>query len=246
MKSERSVPQIKRPVVWVTGASRGIGREVAKEFASIGCIVCLSGRSRQQLKSAVSQIIEKGGRAYAIPLDIKDLKSLANAHRTIVKSVGEVNVLVNNAGVTAFRSFVHTTPKEFENILQTNLLGHVYCAKAVVPGMIKAKGGYIINVISHAAMKTFTNSSAYAASKSGVFGWAKVVREELGAYNIKVVNVLPGATDTRMWSKKVRAKYSHRMMKPASIAETIVSIYQLPDDVVVDEIVLRPILGDLS
>jgi short-subunit dehydrogenase len=246
MKSKEVVPGPKRPVVWVTGASKGIGLEIAREFAAIGCHVCLSARSHRLLQSAAKDITRLGGRAYVIPCDISNLRSVINAHKLIVKTAGNVDVLVNNAGVTAFKPFIDTPLAEFESIIKTNLFGNVYGIKAVLPAMVKGKAGVIFNIISHAAVKTFTNSSAYAASKAGVLGLGRVLREELSGYNIKVINVLPGAVETDMWHKGVRKKYAHRMMNPKSVAEAVVKIYRFPGDVVADEVILRPILGDLS
>ena len=91
--------EIHRPVVWITGASRGIGSEVAKQFASIGCEVCLSGRNRRDLSSVADGIIRLGGRAYAFPCDMSKPQSVAAAANAIRRRVGEIDVLVNNAGI---------------------------------------------------------------------------------------------------------------------------------------------------
>ncbi|MFI5250988.1 MAG: SDR family oxidoreductase [Bacteroidota bacterium] len=246
MKRLRSELTPKRPVVWVTGASKGIGRAIAMEFASIGCQVCLSGRSRTLLNSAVKEIIKLGGKAISVPCDISDLKSVKAAHATIIKKAGDIDVLVNNAGITTFKPFVKTPPQEFEKIIKINLLGHIYCTKAVLPSMLRNKSGFIFNIISYAAIKTFGDSSAYTAAKAGMFGLGKVLREELREHNVKVINVLPGAVETKMWPAGVRRKYAGRMMKPESLAEVIVNIFRMPPDVVTDEIVLRPQMGDLK
>jgi short-subunit dehydrogenase len=246
MKNKKQEVIIHRPVVWVTGASRGIGREIAKQFAFLGCEVCLSARNKKDLASAVKEIIKLGGRAYSFPLDITQTKSIQTVHRQIQKKVGDVDVLVNNAGITSFKPFIDTPLKDFEKIISTNLIGQVACTKEALPSMVKRKEGWIFNIISMAAKKTFVNSTAYTASKAGMEGFGKVLREELKQYNIKVVNVFPGATSTGIWNPKVRVKYSYRMMKAKSVAEAILSVYQMPDDVVVDEIVVRPVLGDLS
>jgi len=237
---------IHRPVVWVTGASRGIGREIAKQFASIGCEVCLSSRDRKRLESAAEEIIKLGGRAHVFPLDVTNKKSIPSVVKQIQKKVGPVDVLINNAGITVFKTFVDTSLSEFKDIIQTNLNGPIECIKAIIPGMIKRKEGWIINIVSDAAIKTFEGSAAYSASKSGLLALGKVLREEVRKFNIKVVNVLPGAASTDIWDPKVRKRYSYRMMKAKSVAEAILSVYQMPDDVVVDEIVVRPVLGDLS
>ncbi|HEV8539272.1 MAG TPA: SDR family oxidoreductase [Bacteroidota bacterium] len=237
---------IHRPVVWVVGASRGIGREIARQFAFIGCDVCLSARSRKDLKAAVGEIASLGGRAYSFPCDITRQRSILSTARQIRKRFGDVDVLVNSAGITVFKTFLNTTPDEFRDILATNLYGPIVCTKAVLPTMVKRRRGWIFNILSNAAIKTFEGSAAYTAAKAGMHGLGRVLREELRASNVKVINVIPGATDTEMWSPRDRGKHGHRMMKAKSVAETVLSVFHMPDDIVVDEIVLRPMMGDIS
>jgi short-subunit dehydrogenase len=157
-----------------------------------------------------------------------------------------VDVLVNSAGITVFKTFLNTTPDEFRDILATNLYGPIVCTKAVLPTMVKRRRGWIFNILSNAAIKTFEGSAAYTAAKAGMHGLGRVLREELRASNVKVINVIPGATDTEMWSPRDRGKHGHRMMKAKSVAETVLSVFHMPDDIVVDEIVLRPMMGDIS
>ena len=237
---------LQRPVVWITGASRGIGFEIAKQFSFIGCNVCLSSRNLKQLKSATKEIIELGGRAHAFPLDVTVPKNIPSVVHKIEKEVGQIDVLVNNAGVTVFKTFNDTTLNEFRKIIETNLIGPIQCIKAVLPQMIRKKNGWIINIISDAAIKSIKGSSAYTASKSGLLALGDVLREEVRQFNIKVINVLPGATSTEIWHPKVRRKYEYRMMKAKSVAEAVLSVYQMPNDAVVDEMVIRPVLGDLN
>jgi short-subunit dehydrogenase len=238
--------RLHRPVVWVVGASRGIGREIAGRFAAFGCEVCLSSRNSTDLESAVRQIRRLGGRAHSFPCDIRKIKSVSSAGRRIRRDIGEIEVLVNNAGVTVFKTFLKTSLEEFSDILDTNLLGQIAAMKAVLPGMVRRNGGYIFNIISNAAIKTFEGSSAYTATKAGMLGLGKVLREEMRGHHVKIVNILPGATETRMWSAALRKLHSHRMMKASSVAAAVLAVYLMPDDVVVDEMVIRPILGDIG
>jgi short-subunit dehydrogenase len=246
MKTKPAVSEFHRPVVWVTGASRGIGKEIAKHFAFIGCEVCVSGRKIYALNAVVKEITKFGGRAYAFQMDVTNQRSVRAAYLKIYKKFGSVDVLVNNAGISSFKPFLDTTMKEFEAIIGTNLLGGISCIKEVLPAMAKRESGWIFNIISMVARKTYEASSAYTASKDGLLGLGKVLREELRRYNIKVVNVLPGATETDIWHPKVREKYAGRMMKPKSVAASVVAIFQMPPDLVVDEMVVRPIQGDLN
>ena len=239
------VIEIHRPVVVVMGASRGIGFEIAKQFASIGCEVCLCGRTKRELHRGVGEIVRLGGRARAYSCDVTVPASMLSVMKSIRKQIGEIDVLVNNAGVTAFKSFLDTTLKEFDEIIDTNLRGHIHCIKAVLPSMVKRNGGWIINIISTAAIKTFEHASAYTAAKAGMLGLAKVLREETRKHGVKVINILPGPTRTQMWSAANLKKHSRRMMNPKSVAEAVLAAYQMPDDVVVEEMVIRPVGGDL-
>lgn len=238
--------EIRRPVVWVVGASRGIGREIAKEFAALGFVVCATARSKTGLASLVSEVESTGGRILSVPCDITQSTELIRAHRLIAARHGGVDILVNNAGITVFRLFSDTTMKDVRSILETNLVAPAACAKLVLPFMTKQRSGMIINILSNAATTTFEGSAAYTASKAGLLGMMKVLREELRETGVKVVNVLPGATETEMWSEKARKKFAHRMMSARSVAEVVVSMYTQPDDVVVDEIVIRPQLGNID
>lgn len=246
MKRSPTPAQIRRPIVWVVGASRGIGREIAKQFAAIGAEVCLSGRNARELESAVKEITAVGGKARAFPCNISYPRSILTTVVRIQNRVGNVDVLVNNAGVTVFKPFLETSLSEFHQIFATNLEGQVTCLKAVLPSMVRRRKGWIITVHSTAAIATFTGSSAYTATKAGMHALTKVLREELRPHGIKVVNVLPGATDTAMWSREDRRRYAKRMMTPASVAEAVVAAYQMPHDLVVEELVVRPPLGDIG
>ena len=246
MAGRQTHVDVYRPVVWVVGASRGIGREIARQFAIIGCRVCLSGRNAGELAAAVQQIETLGGRGYAFPCDVSDERIATATVKKIVKRIGRVDVLVNSAGVTVFKSFLHTSSQEFHDVVATNLQGYIHCMKAVLPTMARRKRGWVINILSTAAVKTFKGSAAYTASKAGMHGLSKVVREEMRPFNVRIVDVFPGPTDTPMWSPATRRTHSRRMMKAKSVAEAVVALYQFPPDVVPEEIVLRPVGGDLE
>jgi 3-oxoacyl-[acyl-carrier protein] reductase len=246
MPRRAAAVDFRRPVVWVTGASRGIGRELAKQFAMVGCEVCLSGRSAADLAAGVREIIGRGGRAHAVLCDVSRPGSVSAAARRIVRKIGSVDVLINNAGTTVFKPFSRTTLREFDAILNTNLFGSVHCIKAVLGPMMKRKEGWIINILSNAAVKTFEDSSAYSATKAGMLALGRVLREELRSFNIKVVNVIPGPVETAMWSAQDRRRYGRRMMRAKSVAEAVLAVYRMPPDVVVDELRLRPMKGDID
>ena len=244
--AKRSPLRVHHPVVWVTGASRGIGREIAKQFAMTGFRVCVSARNAKELASLVDEIVSRGGRAYSYPCDITHARAVQSVADHIANRIGKVEVLVNNAGVTVFKSFLSTSYLEFESIIGTNLLGQVAALKSVLPSMVRRRKGWVINILSTAAKKTFEGSAAYTAAKAGMHGLSKVLREEMRRYNVKVVDVMPGPTDTPMWSAGSRKKHASRMMKATSVAEAVLALYTLPSDVVPEEIMLSPIRGDIA
>ncbi len=246
MKRRQGKTRMDRPVVWVVGASRGIGREIAKQFASVGAEVCLSGRSARELESAVKEITLAGGRAHAFPCNISFPRSILATVVRIQNRVGAIDVLVNNAGVTVFKSFLDTSLSEFHDLFAVNLAGQITCIKAVLPSMVRRKKGWVISIHSTAAVATFTGSSAYSAAKAGMHALTKVLREEMRPYKIKVVNVLPGATETAMWSPEDRKRFGKRMMSPRSVAEAVLAAYLMPDDCIVEELVVRPQEGDIG
>ncbi|MBI3195721.1 MAG: SDR family oxidoreductase [Ignavibacteriae bacterium] len=244
MKQEKSL--LLRPVVWVMGASRGIGKEIAKQFASIGCEACLSSRTKSKLFLVENEIKQLGGRATTFPCDISETKQILSTAKQVEKKFGRIDVLINNAGITSFKNVADESLEMIDDILDINLEGPIVCTKAVLPGMIKRKSGWIINILSTVAIKTFTGSGAYTAAKEGLYGFAKVLREEVRRHNIKVINIIPGATETEMWHPKLRQKYGERMMKPHDVAEAVLAAYRMPESVVAEDIVLRPMLGDID
>jgi len=232
-------------VVWITGASTGIGFEIAKAFAKSGYIICATARRKSRLVSLVNEIRFAGHEAYAFVCDVRSERSIMSTKKKILEKCGNIDVLVNNASITAFKSFIDTKPPEFDDILETNLRGSYLMARAVLPLMSKRKRGHIINILSVAAKTVFTNSAAYSASKAGMLAMFNVLRAEMRRYNIKISNIMPGATDTPMWSPATRQKYQSRMMTPKEVADIVIHVANQPKKVVIEDIKIKPIKGDL-
>ena len=228
--------------IWITGASSGIGKATVNEFVSVGCNVFASARRVNELNRLIENDNESQIGIYPC-----NVASRANVDQTFKKISVEYNIncLINNAGITSFKSAEENSIKEIDEVINTNLLGSIYTIKAVLPHFKKIGGGTIINVLSIVTEKTFTNSSVYTASKMGLLGYARVLREEVRKYNIRVINVLPGATETPIWTREMREENSERMMNPESIARLIVSTFLQSDNLVAEEIIIRPLQGDL-
>lgn len=233
----------KRPVVWVTGASRGIGSAIARAFAGIGADVIATARDGKKLRALAEQIRNSGGSGTAYVCDVTSEKSVRSTAKRILSRFGHVDVLVNNAGVTYFKPVLATTVREFDEVIATNLRGTFLCTQAVLECMLRRRSGHIFNIISVAARETFAQSGAYSASKAGALALTNVLREEVRPYNLKVTAVLPGATETMMWSNSHRRRFRQRMMQPEDVAAMVVAVYQQPGHT--EEIIIRPQLGDL-
>jgi NADP-dependent 3-hydroxy acid dehydrogenase YdfG len=235
----------KNPVVWVTGASRGIGAAIARSFAAAGLHVVLTGRDVVALRRIAGQIQKLGGAASFVRCDVEREKSVALAYKTISRKLKKVGVLVNNAGITYFKSFEKTTVKDFDRLVATNLRGVFLCTKSVLPAMLRQRSGIIINIVSVSATTTFENSSAYSATKAGVLAMSRSLRAEVRKKGVRVIDILPGAVETAMWDRRERKKYHDRMMQPEDVAEVVVSMVRQPNRVLTEEIVIRPLEGDL-
>ncbi len=231
--------------IWVTGASSGIGKAIAVEFAKIGCNVFISARRVAELERVREENEEYEDNIHIFPCNIA---SSANVEQTYKKIINEFNLdcLVNNAGITSFKAAEDNSINEINDIINTNLLGSLYTIKSVLSGFKKEKSGTIINILSVIVNKVLTNSSLYAASKMGLWGYSKVMREEVRKHNIRVINIIPGATETPIWSQQIRKEKSELMMNPESLARIVVSSFLHKDNLVTEEIVLRPLTGDLN
>ncbi len=231
---------MKKNLVWITGARSGIGKELLKKFSSKNNFVLGTSRNinvnDKEFASLENIILEKN--------DISQNKDV----EALVKKINNnfhIDCLINNAGVTSFKPFVENSMNDIETIIDTNLKGAIYATNAVLPKMIENKSGVIINILSVAAKKIFENSSVYAASKAGLTAFSNVLREEVRKHNIKVINIFPGATSTEIWPEGALSKYSSRMMSPENLANLIYDIYNNSNQLSPEEIVVRPISGDL-
>jgi len=233
-----------KPGIWITGASSGIGKSAAIEFAKVGARVFASARRVSELERINEEIESDNLSVEIFPCNIA---SQSNVDQTVKKILtnGKIDCLINNAGITSFKLAEENSINEINDVINTNLLGSIYTIKAVLPQMIANGGGTIINILSVVTKKTFTKSSAYAASKMGLLGYTNSLREEVRKYKIKVINVIPGATETPIWSKDIRSQYSERMMSGEQIARVLVWAFLQKDNIVTEEILLRPIEGDL-
>jgi len=229
--------------IWITGASSGIGRALAISFANNGYKVFATARNSKKLDELNGNIFKKENVSLH-SVDITSYQAIDLFASSYLKKEG-LNCLINNAGITSFKKTEDNSLEEVDAIIQTNLLGAIYVTKAILPIMLEQGSGTIINILSVVTEKIFLQSSLYSASKAGLKAFASVLREEVRGRNIRVINIYPGATATNIWPEKSREKFGYRMMKPETIADIVLSHYKQSQNVVVEEIVLRPLEGDL-
>jgi 3-oxoacyl-[acyl-carrier protein] reductase len=182
----------------VTGASRGIGRAIARELARRGAFVYLGARDEARLAEAVREIEGEGGRAAAVPLEVADRSSVDAAFETILKAQGRIDHLVNNAGITRDNLLLRMKPEEWSQVLSVNLTGVFHCTQAALRPMLRQKGGRIVSVTSVVGLAGNAGQANYAASKAGIVGFTKAVAREVASRSITVNAVAPGFIETDM------------------------------------------------
>lgn len=194
------IRKLRGSTVVVTGASSGIGRETSLAFARAGAQVVVAGRRKQNLIDLVKEIESKGGRALAVETDVSDQKQVERLIKKSLDRFGQIDTLVNNAGVGMAARFADQSIEDFKRVMDVNFWGAVYASKAVLPVMRKQPaGGVIINVSSIMGKRGVPFETAYCASKFALAGFSEALRGELMAEKIDVSTIFPGAVDTEIF-----------------------------------------------
>jgi short-subunit dehydrogenase len=230
--------------VVVTGASRGIGKAIAEIFAANGHHLFLSGRNEVQLYKTLEELNTKypavSIKAKAFDLSIKEQ---AKGFGAWCLGLCVPDILINNAGGFEPGSIYNERDGLLEDQMAINLYSAYHLTRTLLPEMMKRKSGHIFNMCSIAALKAYPNGGSYSISKYAMHGFSKNLREELKAYNIKVTTVFPGAVLTDSWGDFDNS--SDRIMVADDIAKMIYTASRLSPGACVEEIVIRPQLGDL-
>jgi len=192
--------------VLVTGASRGIGREIALASSEAGASVALVARSEAQLEQVASAIREKDGTAMAICADLTDRAATDQLVKRVVERMGQIHVLVNNAGAEHVANLIMTKEEDFRAVYELNVFSVFRLTKAVLPSMIRAKWGRIINIASVAAKVGVAYNSAYSSSKAAVLGFTRSIARETAQLGITVNSVCPWHVDTEMMRESMNRR----------------------------------------
>jgi len=236
----------KKPVILITGASQGIGAAIAKTFAREvpGCRLALVARSEKNLSKVAQHCTRLGSSAAEVFVcDVSDADSVEAMAKAVAKRFGALDVLVNNAGMFRGAPLIETSVVDFDQIVAANLRSVFLVSRAFAPAMIKRGRGDIFNMSSIAGLVGYPNGAAYCAAKFGVTGLTKVMRMELKDKGVRVTAVHPGATVSPSWKGSGIAV--DRMMPVEDVARAFIDIYRMSRRTVVEEIVLRPLGGDV-
>ena len=186
-------------VALVTGASRGIGRAIAEHLAGAGCRVAVNYHTRSDAADeVVAAIVAAGGEGMACQGDVGDVGAVADMFAAVESGLGPVEVLVNNAGITADDLLLRMKPEAWDAVIRTNLTSAYLCTRAALRGMLKARWGRVISVASVAGMAGNAGQANYAAAKAGLIGFTKSVAKEVGSRGITVNAVAPGFVETEL------------------------------------------------
>mgnify|MGYP001138227959 CR=1 FL=1 len=190
--------RLKGKVAVITGANSGVGEATALAFAKEGATVVISARRIEPLNAVADKIKAEGGTVLAVPTDISDKAACENLMDKAVEAFGKIDILVNNAGITKDMLLMRMKKEDFEQVIDTNLVGTFNVTKNVVPYMMKARSGRIINISSVVGISGNAGQTNYSASKAGIIGFTKSLAKEIASRNILVNAVAPGFIETNM------------------------------------------------
>jgi NADP-dependent 3-hydroxy acid dehydrogenase YdfG len=239
-------------VALVTGASSGIGAATATALAAQGAAVALAARRRDRLDALAAEIKDQGGTALVLECDVTDQQQAAAAVDRTVTELGRLDTLINNAGVMLLGPAAGAPLDEWQQMVELNVLGLLYCAHAAVPHLLRAAAGEprqvadMVNISSVAGRAARNGNGVYALTKFGVGAFSESLRQELARQYVRVSLVEPGATATELASHNrpevlaaIRNQFGQRM-EAGDIADAITYIVTRPRHVAVNEMLIRP------
>lgn len=231
-------------LVVVTGGSKGIGRAIIERFAKEGFDIATCSRKQSDLSSLKEQVErEYKVNVYTLVADVTDKKQVQDFTDFVNTLNRPVDVLVNNAGYFEPGQITEEPDGLLERMIHSNLYSSYNTTRGLIGGMKSRKWGHVFTICSIASIKAYPNGGSYAISKFALLGFTKVLREELKEFGIRVTAVLPGATKTSSWDGTDLPE--SRFIKPEDVAESVYGAYSLSRNTVIEEILIRPQLGDI-
>lgn len=228
----------------VTGASRGLGRAIARNLWNRGLNVMLAARSGNDLHSAARSISDQGDRVAYSVVDLSLPHSIHGLLEATHGRFGAVDVLINNAGIGTYKPLLEWSEQEIIETVNVNLTGLMLASRAVLPDMMASRRGLIVNVASDLSRKFLANMAPYVATKFGVLGFSGSLLREVKQFGIKVCIVMPGIIDTNFNQSKEGTREETWALPVDRAAEIICSLLDQPEHVVLDEITVHPLQQD--
>ncbi|MBX2891196.1 MAG: SDR family oxidoreductase [Saprospiraceae bacterium] len=229
----------------VTGATKGLGRAIAEIFAEQGFDLCVCARTETDLDAMQAEWKTRfpQTKLHIYPADVGKKSEVQEFARFVQSTWQHLDVLVNNAGIYLPGGVADEREGSLETLLETNLFSAYHLTRALLPAMLSHRSGHIFNMCSIASLMAYPNGGAYTISKFALLGFSKCLREEMKTRGVKVTAILPGAT----WSDSWRGADfpEKRLMEATDIAKAVWGCYNLSDTAVVEELLIRPQLGDL-
>ncbi|NND06218.1 MAG: SDR family oxidoreductase [Saprospiraceae bacterium] len=227
----------------VTGGTKGIGRAICQKLASEGMHVAVCARNQADLATLESELAELEISVLTRVADVSRKQEVLDFVKEITDRWPRIDLLVNNAGVFIPGAILEEEEGRLEQMIETNLYSAYHLTRALMPALLKSPMAHIFNICSIASQIAYPNGGSYTISKFALLGLTKALRAELLDKNVRVTAVLPGATWSHSW-KGVDLP-EDRLMKAQDVADVVLATYNLSPSAVVEEIILRPQLGDL-
>ena len=226
----------------VTGATRGIGRAIAKMLALQGAQVVICGRAQDAVNSAVRELEhETGGKVKGKAADVKNHEEVGELFQFVDACFGGLDVLVNNAGIGVFRPVHELTLEEWKACIDTNLTGAFFCSREALFRFVTRGGGYIVNIGSLAGANAFAGGAAYNASKFGLTGFTEAMMQDVRSENVRVSYIMPGSVATGFGGQSQdRDHGSDWKIWPEDVAEVVRTLLTMPVRTLVSRVEIRP------
>jgi NADP-dependent 3-hydroxy acid dehydrogenase YdfG len=233
---------LKNQVAIVTGASRGIGKEIARKLAGEGVRLTLVGSSEDVLQSAQELNTQGFSEVIGVQADVTKEEDMSRVVQTTLDKFGQIDILVNNAGVGFFKLVEEVTLEEWKKVFEVNVQGVFLGAKAVLPHMKERRSGTIITISSDVGRYTIPNGAAYTSTKYAVQGFSGSLAQEVREYGIRVGTVNPGMVDTYFANSTQGLPEKEEWLKVEDIANAVVYMASAPKHMLIDEIILHPLV----
>ena len=232
--------EISGKVVLVTGGGSGLGEATCRVLAEAGARVLVAELREEHAERVAAEIRATGGAAAALPLDVSDETGAAAAIDRAVQAHGQIDVLVNNAGMDVTKSVEELSLAEWDRVLGVNLRGPFVMSKLIFPRMREQGSGYIVNIVSTAAKRAWANASAYHASKWGLLGLSYALHVEARPHNVKVTALVAGGMRTPFLLDRFPDIDVSTLQEPRNVAETIRFLLLQPAETVIPELLVLP------